>query len=64
MKKNFSNENTSSNKKKFIRDNFDLLVLKKAGFIDSLTNFEMIEERINKLAIMAGLTNEELAEVL
>ena len=48
LEKNFSNENTSSNKKKFIRDHFDLLVLKKAGFIDSLTNFDVIEEKINK----------------
>jgi Zn-dependent peptidase ImmA (M78 family) len=46
VEKNFENENTPANKKKFIRENFDLIVLKKAGFIDSLTDLNKIEEKI------------------
>lgn len=46
VERNFENENTPANKKKFIRENFDLIVLKKAGFIDSLTDLNKIEERI------------------
>lgn len=34
------------NKKKFIKENFDLVVLKKAGFIKDITDFEAIEQRI------------------
>lgn len=37
---------TSGNKKKFIREHFDLTVLKKAGFIKDLTDFDAIEKRI------------------
>jgi HTH-type transcriptional regulator/antitoxin HigA len=39
-------KNTIGNKRKFIKDNFDLPVLKKAGFIKSITDFEEIEKRI------------------
>ncbi|TWJ01586.1 hypothetical protein JN11_01737 [Mucilaginibacter frigoritolerans] len=46
IENNFSNENTISNKKKFIRENFDLTVLRKAGFIDTINDFEKIEKRI------------------
>lgn len=42
----FTYENTASNKKKFIKENFDLAVLRKAGFIDSINDFELIENRI------------------
>lgn len=38
--------NTESSKKKFIRENFDLAVLKKSGFIKDVTDFDAIEERI------------------
>jgi transcriptional regulator with XRE-family HTH domain len=43
---NSSDKNTITNKKKFIKDNFDLAVLKKAGFINSITDFEEIEKRL------------------
>lgn len=46
LESNFSNENTSSNKKKFIRENFDLAVLRKAGFIDTINDFDKIESKI------------------
>jgi transcriptional regulator with XRE-family HTH domain len=46
LDKNFAEENTPTNKKKFIQENFDLVVLKKAGFIDTITDFNRIEERI------------------
>ena len=36
----------SSDKVKFIQENFDLAALKKAGFIDSLTDFGEIETKI------------------
>ncbi|GAA4470616.1 hypothetical protein GCM10023093_32020 [Nemorincola caseinilytica] len=35
-----------TNSKKFIRENFDLVVLKKSGFIKDVTDFEAIEQRI------------------
>ena len=39
-------EDTPANKKKFIRDNFDLIVLRKAGFINDITDFKAIEDKI------------------
>jgi Zn-dependent peptidase ImmA (M78 family) len=42
----FLNENTTSNKKKFIRENFDLAILRKAGFIDTINDFDKIEKKI------------------
>lgn len=42
-----SSTSISLKKTKFIQENFDLIVLKKAGFIDSLKDFEHIEERLN-----------------
>ncbi len=38
--------NTSPQKIKYIKENFDLAVLKKAGLIDDVTNFDHIEKRI------------------
>lgn len=38
---------TSPEKVKFIKENFELTVLKKAGLIDSLVDFQHIENRIN-----------------
>lgn len=47
LEKNFpSNNVTSPDKIKFIKENFDLVVLKKSGFIDSLTDFGEIEQKI------------------
>lgn len=44
---NFSNEiSHTSNKIAFIRDNFDLSALKKAGFIESVSDFSAIENKI------------------
>lgn len=43
----FSTEDTAVNKKRFIKENFDLAVLRKAGFINSITDFAHIEDRIN-----------------
>jgi len=41
-----ADEDTPANKKKFIRDNFDLIVLRNAGFIDNITDFKAIEDKI------------------
>lgn len=46
IEETFSNENTTSNKKKFIRENFDLAILRKAGFIDTINDFDKIEKKI------------------
>jgi HTH-type transcriptional regulator/antitoxin HigA len=46
LEKNFANDTTSSKKIEFIKENFDLAILKKAGFIDSVTDFEHIENKI------------------
>lgn len=39
-------QNTPLNKKKFIKENFDLAVLRKAGFIKTINDFDEIENRI------------------
>lgn len=44
--KNFSEQSTPANKKKFIKEHFDLAVLRKAGFINSITDFGDIEKKI------------------
>ncbi len=41
-----ANEEDTQSIKKFIKENFDLIVLKKAGFIDTINDFEKIHERI------------------
>lgn len=46
VERNFPTETISADKVKFIKQNFNLAVLKKAGFIDSITDFEHIERRI------------------
>lgn len=46
VENNFSEQNTAANKRKFIRDNFDLAVLRRAGFINDITDFEEIEHKI------------------
>jgi len=47
LKKNFETENTVSTQNiEFIKENFDLAVLKKAGFIGSITDFDEIEKKI------------------
>ena len=48
LEKNFPNNNAyPQNKIDFINANFDLATLKKARFIDSITDYRQIEERIN-----------------
>jgi HTH-type transcriptional regulator/antitoxin HigA len=47
IEENFPTNNISSEKINFIKENFDLAVLKKAGVIDSISDFEHIEKRIN-----------------
>ncbi|HMH32140.1 MAG TPA: hypothetical protein VK543_03870 [Puia sp.] len=47
LQKKFHTSNSSPQKIKYIKDNFNLPVLKKAGLIHSLTNFDHIEKRIN-----------------
>lgn len=42
----FSVENTPSNKKKFIKENFDLTALRKAGLINTIIDFDEIEIKI------------------
>lgn len=47
LEKNFPTDTPSSAEKvEFIKENFDLAVLKKAGFIDSITDFTTIEKKI------------------
>jgi HTH-type transcriptional regulator / antitoxin HigA len=46
IEKNFSEKSTPTNKKRFIKENFDLAVLRKSGFISSITDFEEIERKI------------------
>jgi HTH-type transcriptional regulator/antitoxin HigA len=46
LENNYPTYTISSDKIKFIKENFDLAVFKKAGFIDSITDFRHIEERL------------------
>lgn len=46
LERNFPTATVSPEKIKFIKENFDLAVLKKAGLIDSITDFNHIEQRI------------------
>jgi HTH-type transcriptional regulator/antitoxin HigA len=46
IEKNATANESDSGKKKFIRENFDLTVLKKSGFIKDVTDFEAVEKRI------------------
>lgn len=48
LQRNPSVNNVSPKKIKFIKENFDLVVLKKAGLINDLNDFEHIEERISR----------------
>ncbi len=44
--KNFENQSTTSNNKKFIKHSFDLAALRKSGFIESISDFDEIEKKI------------------
>lgn len=44
--RNFSEQDTTANKKKFLKENFDLAVLRRAGFINDITDFASIEQKI------------------
>lgn len=46
LEKNYTKNIAPPEKIKFIQENFDLAVLKKAGFIDSITDFEKIDSKI------------------
>ncbi|MBE2288400.1 MAG: hypothetical protein IAE95_02510 [Chitinophagaceae bacterium] len=46
LEKNSENDESAANKKKFIRENFDLIVLKKSGFIEDISDYAEIEKRI------------------
>ena len=46
LEKNYTENILPPEKIKFIQENFDLAALKKAGFIDSLTDFEKIDLKI------------------
>lgn len=46
VEENFPTHNISPEKINFIKENFDLAVLKKAGFIQNITDFAHIEARI------------------
>jgi len=46
LEKNYTENIVPPEKIKFIQENFDLAALKKAGFIDSLTDFEKIDSKI------------------
>lgn len=48
LDQNFNTDDSSPEKRTFIKENFDLGALKKAGFINSITNFDHIEEQIVK----------------
>jgi HTH-type transcriptional regulator / antitoxin HigA len=46
LEKNYPLTSVSSEKINFIKENFDLAALKKSGLINSITDFEQIEQRI------------------
>lgn len=46
LEKKYSENVVSPQKIKFIQENFDLAALKKAGFIDSISDFENIESKL------------------
>lgn len=46
LETNFDLLNTTTNKKKFIKENFDLISLRKAGIIDTINDFDEIEKKI------------------
>lgn len=46
LEKNYPFISVSSEKINFIKENFDLAALKKSGLIDSITDFEQVEQRI------------------
>jgi len=46
LERNFPTPAVSADKIRFIKENFDLAVLKRAGLINSLTDFKHIEQRI------------------
>jgi HTH-type transcriptional regulator/antitoxin HigA len=46
LEKTYSENIVSPKKIKFIQENFDLAALKKAGFIDSISDFENIESKL------------------
>ena len=48
LENKFEKKETSGDKKKFIREHFDLAALKKAGFINDVTNEDEIEFKINR----------------
>ena len=48
LEKNFEQKEFSRDKKKFLREHFDLAALKKAGFINDVTNEDEIEAKLNK----------------
>jgi Zn-dependent peptidase ImmA (M78 family) len=47
LEENFKDDLSLSEARKFISENFDLITLRKVGFINSITDFNHIEERIN-----------------
>jgi len=46
LESRFPTVTVSPEKIQFIKENFDLAALRKAGFIDSITDFEQIEQRL------------------
>ncbi len=49
LKNNFETENTSANKKRFIKENFDLTVLRKANILNTVTDYDVIEAKLKSL---------------
>ena len=54
LEKNAVHNHSDIDRKKFIRENFDLTVLKKSGFITDVTDFDAVEKRITSFL---GLSN-------
>lgn len=52
--KKFSEQETPANIKKFLKENFDLAVLRKSGFINSINDYSAIE---NKIVSFFGLSS-------
>lgn len=48
LEKNFEQRDSSRDKKKFIREHFDVAALKKAGFISDVTDENEIEAKLNR----------------
>lgn len=62
-KKYIADSEISPEKIKFIKDNFDLAVLRTAKIIDSITNFQQIESKLNEILDLSDITEYKKPEI-